>query len=101
MHSSKVNKQLFFFSLLMGIVLTINHLSEPQLIQVNSVFNLHLKSYMQCLLFFAQLIQVNSVLLTNHSSYWRRSCMHAIEKRERKGEENEHLAGVACQIGQI
>jgi len=27
--------------------------------------------------------------------------MHAIEKRERKGEENEHLAGVACQIGQI
>ena len=23
--------------------------------------------------------------------------MHAIEKRERKGEENEHLAGVARQ----
>ena len=77
MHSSKVNKQLFFFSLLMGIVLTINHLSEPQL------------------------IQVNSVLLTNHSSYWRCSCMNAIEKRERKGEENEHLAGVARQIGKI
>ena len=36
-----------------------------------------------------------------NKAYWRRPCMHAIEKRERKGEENEHLAGVACQIGQI